>query len=314
MKGDATGYAYVQELTPEQMAHAARTAAQIAAGGKPHAPVEVKPRELPARYAPAALSLDASGEQKRELLMRADAAARAADPRIARVEVSLNEGLREILVATSDGKIAHDRQPMIRFGVNVLAISGDKRQSGSSGGGGRLGLEYFDDKTPEQHAQQAVRQALAMLDARESPAGELPVVLGPGESGILLHEAVGHGLEADFNRKGTSNYTGQIGQRVASELCTVVDDATLLGSRGSINVDDEGNSPTSSTLIERGVLADYMHDQHSAKHFGPRSVGQRPARELRRAPDAAHDQHAAACGPARSGRDRAQRGLRHLRP
>jgi len=267
MKGDATGYAYVQELTPEQMAHAARTAAQIAAGGKPHAPVEVKPRELPMRYAFASPSLEASGEHKRELLMRADAAARAADPRIVRVEASLSEELREILIATSDGKLVHDRQPLIRFSVVARAEQGDKRQSGSSGGGGRLGLEYFETKTPEYHAQQAVRHALAMLDARESPAGELPVVLAPGESGILLHEAVGHGLEADFNRKGTSNYTGQIGQRVASELCTVVDDATLHASRGSINVDDEGNLPTSMTLIERGVLTDYMHDRHSAEHF-----------------------------------------------
>ena len=267
MKGDATGYAYVQELTPEQMAHAAKTAAQIAAGGRPHAPVEVKARELPSRYAFASPSLEASGEHKRELLVRADAAARAADPRIVRVEASLSEELREILIATSDGKLAHDRQPLIRFSVRAIAEQNGKRQAGSSGGGGRLGLEYFDDKTPEYHAQQAVRHALAMLDARESPAGELPVVLAPGESGILLHEAVGHGLEADFNRKGTSNYTGQIGQRVASELCTVVDDATLQGSRGSINVDDEGNLPTSSTLIERGVLTDYMHDRHSAEHF-----------------------------------------------
>jgi TldD protein len=267
MKGDATGYAYVQELTPEQMAHAARTAAQIAAGGKPHAPVEVKARELPMRYAYLSPSLEASGELKRDLLVRADVAARAADPRIVRVEASLSEELREILIATSDGKLAHDLQPLIRFSVRAIAEQNGKRQAGSSGGGGRLGLEYFDDKTPEYHAQQAVRHALAMLDARDSPAGELPVVLAPGESGILLHEAVGHGLEADFNRKGTSNYTGQIGQRVASELCTVVDDATLQGSRGSINVDDEGNLPTSSTLIERGVLTEYMHDRHSADHF-----------------------------------------------
>jgi TldD protein len=267
MKGDATGYAYVQELTPEAMAHAAKTAGQIASGGKPHAPVGVQSRELPMRYALAMPTLEASGELKRDLLMRADTAARAADPRIVRVEASLSEELREILIATSDGKIVHDRQPLIRFGVRAIAEDKGKRQTGSSGGGGRLGLEYFDTQTPEHHAEQAVRHAIAMLDARESPAGELPVVLAPGESGILLHEAVGHGLEADFNRKGTSNYTNQIGQKVASDLCTVVDDATLHGSRGAINVDDEGNSPTSSVLIQNGVLADYMHDRHSAEHF-----------------------------------------------
>ena len=142
-----------------------------------------------------------------------------------------------------------------------------KRQEGSSGGGGRAGLAYFDSHSPESHAEEAVRQALVMLDAREAPAGEMEVVLAPGDSGILLHEAVGHGLEADFNRKRTSNYTDAIGTRVASELCTVVDDATLGHSRGSLNVDDEGNVPSSSTLIENGVLVGYMHDRHSAAHF-----------------------------------------------
>jgi TldD protein len=186
---------------------------------------------------------------------------------VIRVEASLHEELREILVATSDGKLAADRQPLIRFSVRVIAEQNGKRQSGSSGGGGRMGLEYFDTLSPEHHAKEAVRHALAMLDARESPAGELPVVLAPGDSGILLHEAVGHGLEADFNRKGTSNYTDQVGHKVASELCTVTDDATLAGSRGSINVDDEGNEPRSSVLIENGILAGYMHDRHSAEFF-----------------------------------------------
>jgi TldD protein len=267
MKGDATGYAYVQELTPEAMASAARTAAQIASGNATNVPIELKTRNLPQRYALKLASLDVEGETKRALLLRADAAARAADPRIIRVEASLNEELREILVATSDGKLVGDRQPLIRFSVRVIAEHEGKRQSGSSGGGGRMGLEYFSAKSPEQHAREAVRHALAMLDARESPAGELPVVLAPGDSGILLHEAVGHGLEADFNRKGTSNYTDQIGHKVASDLCTVVDDATLISSRGSINVDDEGNEPRSAVLIERGTLAGYMHDRHSAEFF-----------------------------------------------
>ncbi|HEX4353470.1 MAG TPA: metallopeptidase TldD-related protein, partial [Polyangiales bacterium] len=147
------------------------------------------------------------------------------------------------------------------------------RQSGGSGGGGRMSLEYFDQKSPEWHAAEAVRHALAMLDARESPAGEMEVVLAPGDSGVLLHEAVGHGLEADFNRKGTSNYSGRVGQSVASELCTVVDDATQFGSRGSIRVDDEGNLPERAVLIENGKLAGYMHDQHSALHFKTKPTG-----------------------------------------
>src|SRR5205807_6584790 len=151
-----------------------------------------------------------------------------------------------------DGKLARDRQPLVRFGVRAVAEGDGRRQGGTSGGGGRLGLEYFDDpaRSPEAHGREAARVAVQMLAAEEAPAGQMEVVLAPGDSGILLHEAVGHGLEADFNRKKTSNYAGQIGKVVASEHCTVVDDATLLQPRGSINVDDEGNEPRASTLIE----------------------------------------------------------------
>jgi len=273
MKGDATGYAYVQELTPEAMRHAALTAARIADSGTKVAPLGLDSPGLPQRYRADHLTLDVAGVEKRELLLRADRAARAADARIIRVEASLHEELREILIATSAGKFVRDRQPLMRFGVRVIAEHNGKRQSGSSGGGGREALEYFDRRSVEWHAQEAVRHAIAMLDARESPAGEMEVVLGPGDSGILLHEAVGHGLEADFNRKGTSNYTNMIGQQVASELCTVVDDATLAGSRGTINVDDEGLVPESSVLIENGILRGYMHDQHSAAFFKTKPSG-----------------------------------------
>jgi TldD protein len=273
MKGDATGYAYVQELTPEAMQRAAATAAQIAAGGGAPVPQAFEVAGADDRYVRDQLSFGVAGEEKRELLLRADRAARAADPRVVRVEASLNEHLREVLMATSTGKLARDRQPMVRFSVRVIAEDKAKRQTGSSGGGGRMSLDYFESRSPEWHAREAVRHALAMLDARESPAGEMEVVLAPGDSGILLHEAVGHGLEADFNRKGTSNYTNRIGQRVASDLCTVVDDATLLRSRGSIHVDDEGNTPTRATLIENGILVGYMHDQHSAKFFKTAPTG-----------------------------------------
>ncbi|MFW6051107.1 MAG: TldD/PmbA family protein, partial [Myxococcota bacterium] len=243
MKGDATGYAYVEDLDWDAMERAARTAAQIAVGGGRPGPVGLEPRVLPSRYPVERPTLDIEGVVKRGLLERADRAARAADPRVVRVDASLGEQTREVLIATSDGKLVHDRQPLVRFGVRVIAEQNGRRQSGASGGGGRLGLEYFEQKSPEWHAEEAVRQAVTMLDAREAPAGELPVVLAPGDSGILLHEAVGHGLEADFNRKRTSNYSDRIGQKVASELCTVVDDATLAHGRGSLNVDDEGNEP-----------------------------------------------------------------------
>lgn len=268
MKGDATGYAYCEELSFDAMKQAAETAAQIAAGGSPVLPLAVAMREIPSRYPVAVESIDVDGETKKRLLERADRAAREADSRVIRVDASIAENVREILIANSLGHMARDRQPLLRFGIRVIVEQEGNRQSGSSGGGGRMGLEYFDTRAPEWHAEQAVRQALVMLDAREAPAGEMEVVLAPGDSGILLHEAVGHGLEADFNRKKTSNYSDQIGEEVASPLCTVVDDASLPGSRGSINVDDEGQLPTRSVLIERGVLKGYMQDRHSAEFFG----------------------------------------------
>lgn len=267
MRGDATGYAYSEDLDVDSMLRAARVASQIANAEAHHAPVALERVHTPTRYDARDRTIEVPGETKRALLERADRAARAADARIVRVDVSLAETIREIVIATSTGLFARDTQPLVRFGVHVIAEQNGKRQSGSSGGGGRVGLSYFDDHSPEWHAEEAVRHALVMLDAREAPAGEMEVVLAPGDSGILLHEAVGHGLEADFNRKGTSNYTGRIGEVVASPLCTVVDDATLIGSRGSIAVDDEGNVPTAVTLIEGGVLRDYMQDQHSAKFF-----------------------------------------------
>ncbi len=265
-KGDATGYAYVEQLDWEAMKHAAETAAQIASGGG-SVPAQLAWRSLPRRYELPKVTLDEPGMEKRRLLERAAAAAHAYDARIVKVEASLAEEVREILVVTSDGTMARDTQPLLRFGIRAIAEQDGKRQEGGSGGGGRTTLGYFQSKSPEWHAKQAAEQAIRMLGAHEAPAGTMEVVLAPGDSGILLHEAVGHGLEADFNRKGTSNYTGQVGNVVASELCTVIDDATLLQSRGSINVDDEGNEPQTSVLIEKGKLRGYMHDRLSAKHF-----------------------------------------------
>ena len=268
--GDATGYAYCEDLAIDKMEHAARTAGQIAKGGKKHAPVAVNSVKAPDFYGIAMPSLVVAAPDKLELLRAADRAARAADPRIVKVQASFVESIKEILVFTSDGKMARDVQPILRFGVHAVAEQAGKRQSGSSGGGGRYGLDYFEQahKDAAAHGREAARIALAMLDARDAPAGDFPVVLASGDSGILLHEAVGHGLEADFNRKETSNYTGQIGKQVASTLCTVIDDGTVNNSRGSINVDDEGNPGQRNVLIENGILVNYMHDRLSAKHFG----------------------------------------------
>ncbi|MEZ4302839.1 MAG: metallopeptidase TldD-related protein [Polyangiaceae bacterium] len=266
-RGDATGYAYTEDLTWESMRRAAETAAQIATGGTAVEKVALVDRSIPHRYELPAVSIDVPGADKRAFLERASAAALAYDPLIIKAEASFAEEIREVLIATSDGTMVFDVQPLLRFGVRAIAERDGKRQEGSSGGGGRMSLAYFDDRSPEIHAREAARQAVTMLGALDAPAGEMNVVLAPGDSGILLHEAVGHGLEADFNRKGTSNYSGQVGQPVASELCSVVDDATLLQSRGTINIDDEGNTPARSVLIENGKLVGYMHDRLSSRHF-----------------------------------------------
>lgn len=271
-KGEATGYAYAEDLSYERMAQAARTAGQIASGGGSSSPIEIRPLEVPDFYPVTAPSIHVPAVDKLALLKAADQAARATDAKIVKVEASFAEELRELLVVTSDGRMTRDRLPLIRMGVSAVAEEDGKRQAGRSGGGGRYGLDYFIGEEALRdgawHGREAARIALAMLDAREAPAGELPVVLGPGDSGILLHEAVGHGLEADFNRKQTSNYSGQLGNMVASELCTVVDDGTIDSSRGSINVDDEGAKGHYNVLIEKGKLVGYMHDRLSAKHFG----------------------------------------------
>jgi TldD protein len=271
--GDATGYAYCESLDEPAMIEAARTAARIAAGGAREARPLGAPVVGTSRYHAQVSTLELAGEAKVALLRRADAAARAYDPRIAKVTASFTEGLREVLIFTSEGDVVRDRQPMIRFGVSAIAEADGKRQGGSSGGGGRVGLEYFMSagRRPEDHAREAARIAITNLDAREAPAGELPVVLAAGDSGILLHEAVGHGLEADFNRKKTSRYSDQVGEKVASSLVTVIDDPTYAGSRGSIHVDDEGRPAQPLQLIESGVLRGYMHDRLSARHFETQS-------------------------------------------
>jgi TldD protein len=275
VRGDASGYAYTEELSEDRMLVAARTAGQIAMNPRQNAPVPLGTTVLPSFYPVRELSLARAGEEKVALLRRADAAARAFDSRIVRVEAGFVEGWSDVLIVSSDGVMARDRQPMVRFGVNAVAEHNGKRQSGRSGTAKRRGLDLFSElgATPEEHGREAARLAVAMLDAQEAPAGPMEVVLGPGESGILLHEAVGHGLEADFNRKKTSNYSDQLGKQVASSLCSVVDDATITSARGSINVDDEGVVGGRNVLIENGILVGYMQDKISARHFRTKPTG-----------------------------------------
>jgi len=265
--GQAVGYAYAESLEPSAMLEAADTAGRIAHGGRKLGPVAVVRREPSSVYPIGDEVVDIEGKQRVTLLRRADRATRAVSPKIVRVDASLVAVHKEILVVSSRGDLVYDFQPMCRISVQAVAREGSRTESGGSSGGGRQGVEYFDAVSPEDHGREAARVALLNLDAREAPAGTMPVVLAPGDSGILLHEAVGHGLEADFNRKRTSNYTDRIGQLVASALVTVVDDPAIAGSRGSINVDDEGVAPVQHRLIENGILRGYLHDRISADFF-----------------------------------------------
>ncbi len=271
--GEAVGYAYAESLEEDEIAEAADTAARIARGGGGGPAVTVKRRRAPVRYGAEISAVDADGAARVALLRQADRAARRASRRIVRVDASLVAVHKEILVASSDGAFVADRQPMVRIGVSAVARRGRRTEAGSSGGGGRRGLEYFDEVPASFHGEEAARVALVNLDARPAPAGQMPVVLAAGDAGILLHEAVGHGLEADFNRKRTSNYTDRIGKKVASPRVTVIDDPTVPGARGSINVDDEGEVPRVHRLIVGGKLRNYMHDRISARYFGRKRAG-----------------------------------------
>ena len=273
--GERTGYAYSDDLSPEKVRKAARVAALIARG--PASIVKTGFQEAskhnlyPMITSPHELSL----AERVELVKRADAAARAYDNRVFQVIANYADSIREVLVASSDGRLSFDRQPMARMGVAALARETDGvPQQGYSGGGGRVTLDFFlNEKTPEHFAREAARQAIVQLTAIDAPAGESVVVLGPGWPGILLHEAVGHGLEADFNRKGVSAFAGRIGQQVASPLCTVIDDGTIGNRRGSLNVDDEGVPTQKNVLIENGILRGYLQDTLSARMLGSASTG-----------------------------------------
>jgi TldD protein len=274
LSGERTGYAYTDDLSPERILHAARTAALIASAPAKTPVTGFQQKPARSLYPVALPSVDAEIIAKVELLMRADHAARRFDPRIKEVRASYADELRSILVAGSDGTFAEDSQPLARLNVSSIAKTDSNSARGSSGGGGRVALDFFfGEKTPEHFAKEASRQAILQLDAREAPAGDMEVVLGPGWPGVLLHEAVGHGLEADFNRKKTSAFAGLIGKRVASEKCTVVDNGTMPWRRGSLNVDDEGQPTQETVLIENGILKGYLSDKLSSKLMGLADTG-----------------------------------------
>ncbi len=275
LSGERTGFAYTDDLSPERLLKAARTAALIANGPQTERVQGFMERPQAQLYPVAGAAVDTEIAAKLALIARADRAARAFDSRIVQVRAGLNDELRRILIAASDGTFASDTQPLARFNVMVIAkdASGEVAR-GTSGGGGRVTLDFFADQhSPEHYAEEAARTALLQLGAVAAPAGEMEVVLGPGWPGVLLHEAVGHGLEADFNRKKTSAFAGLIGQQVASSKVTVVDNGTMPGRRGSLNVDDEGNPTQETVLIENGVLRTYLSDKLSSRLMGMPNTG-----------------------------------------
>src|SRR3954468_2073500 len=267
ISGDRTGYAHTDNLAPDRIMHAAKTAALIASAPAKQDVAGFKETGTRNLYPVPSNGVDTELSAKLEMVMRADRAARAYDSRIKQVRGVYVDEVRRILVVGSDGTLATDTQPMSRMSVYTIAKSSDTNSArGAHGGGGRVGIEFFQtEKTPEHFAREAARQAILQLDAVEAPAGEMEVVLGPGWPGILLHEAIGHGLEADFNRKKTSAFAGLLGKRVASDKCTIVDNGTLPSKRGSLNVDDEGSPTQNTVLIEKGILKGYLSDKLSSR-------------------------------------------------
>ena len=274
VKGDQIGFAFTEDLSLEPMLEAARAAAVIASDNTAKARIlgmtDLKMKNL---YPVTQLATSADLGKKLTLIMEANAAAKAYDPRIVRVSVGFNDEVKHVAYANSDGVYWEDSQPLFMFNTTCIAEDGKTRETGYRGGGGRIGLEYFNTRTATDIGKDAARLAIVNLSAQEAEAGVQTVVMGQAESAVLLHEAVGHGLEADFNYKKLSNYSGRVGQKVASDQCTVVDEGLFANMRGTINVDDEGNAPQSTTLIENGVLRGYMTDRISAKQLGVKPTG-----------------------------------------
>jgi TldD protein len=273
VSGEQAGYAYSDDLSPEALRRTAHVASLIARNNGTTRAVSVtgSPQAAPDMYAGAEHASTRS-ETYVDLLARADVAARASDARIASVNAFISEEMQEVVIANSEGRFVVDRRPLVTLGVQCVA-SGAVRGNGYVGDGGRTGLAFYAKRTPEDIAREAARIACVNAEAIEAPAGEMPVIVGSGGGGVLLHEAVGHGLEGDFNRRGLSLYSGRIGERVASDLVTIYDDGNLACERGSIAVDDEGTPGQHKVLVERGVLCGYMQDTLNARLMGVSSTG-----------------------------------------
>jgi TldD protein len=274
MSGEKTGFAYSDEIVLPQLLDAARNARAIARAGAGGAVPALRAHEPRALYPPLDPVASLDNEEKITLLREVDKFCRARDPRVSQVIVSLAAVLDTVLVAAADGTLAADVRPLVRLNVQVIAEQHGRREQGSAGGGGRHGYrELLENGRAFAFAREAVRQALVNLESVPAPAGTMTVVLGPGWPGVLLHEAIGHGFEGDFIRKGTSAFAGRLGETVASPLCTIVDDGTLPNRRGSLSVDDEGTPSQCTVLVERGVLTGYLQDKLNARLLGVRPTG-----------------------------------------
>ncbi|MCG3816624.1 metalloprotease TldD [Photobacterium damselae] len=279
ISGEKTGFAYSDQINLLALEQSAKAARGIARQGRSAQVQAFVPVTASGIYAPVDPLTTMDKQQKIELLQQIDSYIRTKEPLVTEVSVSINGVNEQILVAGLDGTYAADVRPLVRLSISVLVERGDKRERGSAGGGGRYGYQAFlaedeNGKSVALHfADEAIRQALVSLDAQAAPAGTMPVVLGAGWPGVLLHEAVGHGLEGDFNRKGSSMFSGQLGEQVTSSLCTIVDDGTLPDLRGSINVDDEGTPGQYNVLVEGGKLKGYMQDKHNARLMGVAPTG-----------------------------------------
>ncbi|MFO7908850.1 MAG: metalloprotease TldD [Halomonas sp.] len=274
LAGEKTGFAYSNQITADALVDTGKTAAGIVRSGQQLPGQAMSIVTAMPFYAAIDPLAGLSADEKVAMLNQADRIARAADPGVIQVSASLSGTYEVVLVRASDGTLAADIRPLVRFNVSVIVSKNGRRERGSAGGGGRYSMARLrDDNVAERFAKEAVRQALVNSEAVDAPAGQLPVVLGAGWPGILLHEAVGHGLEGDFNRKGSSAFAGKMGQRVAARGVTVVDDATLADSRGSLSVDDEGTPGQSTMLIEDGILTGYMQDKLNARLMGMTPTG-----------------------------------------
>lgn len=274
VSGEKTGFAYSDALNFSALEKAAEAARSISNHGGGISQIPFEARTAPALYSTADPLTSLASEDKIKLLQLVEAEARASDPRVSQVMASLASVHDVVLVARSDGEMVADVRPLIRLNITVIAEQAGRREQGSYGGGGRYGYQWLlEQDRAKSFAREAVRQALVNLDAIDSPAGTMTVVLGSGWPGILLHEAIGHGLEGDFNRKGTSAFSGRVGERVASSVCTIVDDGTIPDRRGSLSVDDEGEASQNTVLIENGILKGYMQDSLNARLTGTHSTG-----------------------------------------